>query len=85
MTPKSFVMTQNSFEFSRLKKVLSRGLIKSFVMKENNFVMKEKIFVMVKIILSWQVWATVESRSSGDIIAIEHKNLTQSQILSLQS
>ena len=51
-------MTQNSFVTT--EKVLSRGLIKSFVMNENNFVMKEKIFVMIKIILSWQVWATVE-------------------------
>ena len=33
-------------------------------MNENNFVMKEKIFVMVKIILSWQVWATVRFASA---------------------
>ena len=32
-------------------------------MNENNFVIKEKIFVMVKIIMSWQVWATVLIRS----------------------
>ena len=41
MTPKSFVMIKTVL--SRLKKVLSRGLIKRFFMNENNFVMKEKI------------------------------------------
>ena len=33
---------------------------KNFVMDQNNFVMDKSKFVIEKIILSWQVWATVK-------------------------
>ena len=50
MDNNTFVMDQNNFVMDK----------NNFVMDQNNFVIDKSKFVMEKIILSWQVWATVQ-------------------------